>query len=137
MNIEKIIRFARRINYNTYIPVRIIHSNVAKFSAWLLFNTKEPPTIEIADTVSSYREIQKIILHEVGHLYSVWTWKSKSMWELEAQKWAVWRARQMGFNRLADEMRDDVAKYWTNKSEWNSNQRRYIIAAKKFLQVVK
>lgn len=123
MNAKEIRRLAQRINYDK--PVNIIFTQT-KQRAWVKYKT-----VYLSRNVKNSFEIVELLYHEIGHIRT--THASLTMQEYAAHMWAINRANQMGQTQCAKRLLQDFT-YWLD-FDWNSDQRRYVLAAKLFFKL--
>ena len=73
-------------------------------------------------------DIRCLLLHEIGHLESEEPHhRSASERELQAQLWAINRAKDLGWTNIAKELKSQLEKNW-GRYKWNSPYRIYVLA---------
>jgi len=120
MNRKQISKFAQKVNFNK--PVEIEYIKDKKYVAYL---AKKTIYINLKN-IENDLEMAWILMHEIGHLNTTSTKLSEM--EYNAHMWAISRANELGMYKIKREL-IIMFKYWL-KFNWNSDKRRYIMAAK-------
>lgn len=80
----------------------------------------------------NFLKLYALVFHEVGHL-NIKT-ASLSIEEYEAQMWTIRRAEKLGYTKISLQLIRDFSTWST--LDWNSDQRRYVMAAKIYFRKI-
>lgn len=70
--------------------------------------------------------VQAIILHELGHIYSLPRQRAKSKGEFQASAWGIIKAVDMGMPKVAFQLQQSFRDWQLFK--WDSEERVYLMA---------
>ena len=131
MNAAQVRTFIREVNgsnnpFDFYDPKSKKWKHLSDFGAWLSPDNIIYLNKEYWQTIDD-DEQKCLLIHEIGHIHDPSNYnKNKVKRELFAQMWAIRRSKQLKLFDLYD-INKYFLKSWKN-FEWNSNQRRYILA---------
>jgi len=101
-----------------------------KWSAWIHNNT----CVYISSGFEKCDPVERraMLLHECGHIVEGINYQNLIDTEARADLWAINKGKELGLKEEVELIKSWV-KYWASvndKDIWNSNRRRYVLAAR-------
>jgi hypothetical protein len=127
LSLTQIKKYATKVNFG---KEPIIKFKKQKNDRSWVARVNNNPVVYINPTIKNEFEIRLLLYHELGHINT----KSSCLClnEYRAQMWAINRALSLGSNKIANFLLYEIEHGWI-KLDWDSNQRRYIMASRLFL----